>query len=333
MKAFRPHILHTHTAKAGFLGRLAACSLNLFRERARRIRTVHTFHGHVFAGYFGRAQTGAFAAMERALSRITDRILVLSPSQKADICLRFGAAAPEKVEVIPLGFDLARFREAGPNRDVLRRRYFGEGAPDYFIFGSIGRLTPVKNHVMLFEGMRRLLLQGGFDRVRLLVVGDGELRDALIRQVRDLRLRDRVVFCGWQKDMPACYEALDAVVLTSKNEGTPVVLIEAMAAGKPVIATRVGGVQDLLGPAVETPSKGVRVALRGILVESGDVEALSHALGYVSSGEGPLSALTHKARAYVMDRHTEERLFRDILALYYKLAAPSGPSRGPFPPA
>lgn len=333
MKAFRPQIVHTHTAKAGTLGRLAAFSQNLFRTGEKRIRTVHTFHGHVFSGYFNRATTAAFATIERQLSKITDRIIVLSPVQRADVCARLGVAVPEKVQVIPLGFDLSRFKGAAASRDALRTRYFGERASEVFIFGSIGRLTSVKDHALLLRGIRNLIDQGGVDRLRLLVVGDGELRGELTRQVRDLDLRDRVAFCGWQRDMPAFYDALDAVVLTSRNEGTPVTLIEAMAAGKPVIATSVGGVPDLLGREIEVPLEGVYEAERGILVPSGDVEALSRALMRVLSNGGRLSALTLRASAYVMERHSEERLFSDILALYHELAAPSSLSGEPSPPA
>ncbi|EFK95679.1 glycosyl transferase, group 1 [sediment metagenome] len=230
---FRPHIIHTHTAKAGTLGRLAGISQNAQRIFGQKIKLVHTFHGHVFHSYFSPLKTYAFIKIERFLARFTDRIIVISSSQERDICETYKIAKSHQVQVVPLGFDLSGFEKLSPPapRGVVS-------------VGIIGRLAPVKNHRMLFEAVKSLKEQGAGDAFEFRVVGDGELREALTREATDLGIEKNIVFTGWQKQMPEVYRKLDAVVLTSLNEGTPVSLIEAMASARPVIATAVGGVRD-----------------------------------------------------------------------------------------
>jgi glycosyltransferase involved in cell wall biosynthesis len=233
---FTPHIIHTHTAKAGFLGRLAGIGANARRIFGAKIKLVHTFHGHVFHSYFSSLKTSAFIQIERFLARFTDRIIAVSPSQAGDICEVYRIARPERVQVVPLGFDLSGFERLSPP------------APQgVFSVGIIGRLTPVKNHRMLFEAVKILNGQGEGHAFKFHVVGDGELREALTREAAALGIEKDVLFTGWQQEMAEVYRKLDAVVLTSLNEGTPVSLIEAMAAARPVIATDVGGVRDLMG--------------------------------------------------------------------------------------
>jgi glycosyltransferase involved in cell wall biosynthesis len=233
---FKPHVIHTHTAKAGTLGRLAGISVNAQRIFGRKIRLVHTFHGHVFHSYFSPLKTWAFMKIERFLAHFTDRIIVISATQEKDICERYRIVRPRQVQVVPLGFDLSGFERLGP-----------PPSQGIFSVGIIGRLTPVKNHRMLFEAVRILKDQGKDHSFNFVVVGDGELRETLTREAAALGIGKRVVFTGWQKEMPEVYGKLDVVVLTSLNEGTPVSLIEAMAGARPVIATDVGGVRDLMG--------------------------------------------------------------------------------------
>ena len=324
MKRFRPHIVHTHTAKAGTLGRLAAFTLNAARSPDRRIRLVHTFHGHVFHGYFNPLVTRGFTLIERALARVTDRIVVISPLQKKDICHTFGVAREEQVRVVPLGFDLAPFGGTCGRTGELLRRYFPDRPPETLMVGIIGRLTGVKNHRLLLDAVSRVRAAGYADRFRFLVVGDGELRGGLERRAAELDVGDMIAFCGWRRDMPSVFRGLDAVVLTSRNEGTPVALIEAMAAGRPVVSTDVGGVRDLLGNPVEDASGGVTVAERGILVPSEDGDALARALVFLADHHGLVPGLTLRGSEFVAARYSLDRLVRDMRLLYSEVLTQAG---------
>jgi glycosyltransferase involved in cell wall biosynthesis len=335
IREFTPHIIHTHTAKAGSLGRLAGISANVRRIFGTKIKLVHTFHGHVFHSYFSSLKTSAFIRIERFLARFTDRIIAVSASQARDICEVYKIARSERVQVVPLGFDLSGFERLSPP------------APHgVFSVGIIGRLTPVKNHRMLFEAVKILYGQGEDQAFKFHVVGDGDLREALTREATALGIEKNVLFTGWQQEMPEVYRKLDAVVLTSLNEGTPVSLIEAMAAARLVIATDVGGVRDLLGevgPSTQfkacsgsTPSEpraeargsrwvdkergqGYKLARRGILVSSGDSKALAEALLFVLR-EKPLAfEIAEQARSHALQTYSLERLARDMETLYEDL--------------
>jgi glycosyltransferase involved in cell wall biosynthesis len=329
---FKPHLIHTHTAKAGTLGRLAGISMNAQRIFGRRIRLVHTFHGHVFHSYFSPLKTWAFMKIERFLARFTDRIIVISATQEKDICERYRIAHPRQVQVVPLGFDLSGFEKLGP-------------PPSQRIFsvGIIGRLTAVKNHRMLFEAVRILKDQGKDHPFNFFVVGDGEFRETLTREAAALGIEKKVVFTGWQKEMPEVYGKLDAVVLTSLNEGTPVSLIEAMAGARPVIATDVGGVRDLMGEIdpstalqsgsgstrserraeargsgwVDTETgEGYKLARHGILVPSGDSQAMAKALLFAVTHRTLTIEMAERARKHVLQTYSLERLVGDMTALY-----------------
>jgi glycosyltransferase involved in cell wall biosynthesis len=302
---FNPHIIHTHTAKAGTLGRLAGISLNAQRLFGRKIRLVHTFHGHVFHSYFSARKTAAFVKIERFLARFTDRIIVISPSQERDIRDTYRVAQPALVQVVPLGFDLSGFER-------LRPPVFQE----VFSVGIVGRLTPVKNHRMLFEVVK-LLKERRMDHVfKFFVVGDGELKEDLIREVTELGIERSVRFTGWQKEMPEVYGQLDAVVLSSLNEGTPVSLIEAMASARPVIATDVGGVRDLMGEIDRETGEGYKLARHGILLPSGDTKAMAEALLFAVRERTVTTGMAERARKHVLEKYSLERLVRDMAGLY-----------------
>jgi len=302
---FRPHIIHTHTAKAGTLGRLAGISLNAQRVFGEKIRLVHTFHGHVFHSYFSSLKTLSFMHIERFLARFTDRIIVISSSQEKDICETYKIAKPRQVQIVPLGFDLSGFEKLSPPtpREPLS-------------VGIIGRLAPVKNHRMLFEAVKILKDQGADHAFKFFVVGDGELREELTRETATLGIEKNVLFTGWQKEMPEVYRKLDAVVLTSLNEGTPVSLIEAMAAARPVIATDVGGVRDLMGEIDTERGEGYKLALHGILLPSGDSKALAEALRFALRERALAAEIAERARKHVVHQYSLERLVRDMEALY-----------------
>lgn len=313
IRRFRPHILHTHTAKAGTLGRLAALSVN------RKIAAVHTFHGNVFSGYFSPLKSVIFKWIERLLAFGTDRIIVISQSQHREICRTHRIASPDSVRIVPLGFDLAPFLEAANRRDPkIRKQLLPETADDdnAFLVGCIGRLTAIKNHQMLIEAIKLLKRENRLGRLYVAVIGGGELEGALKRSAAALGVENRIRFCGWHADMPAVYGALDAVVLTSRNEGTPVTIIEAMAGAKPVAATHVGGVADLLGVPAGCTAEEFFAAKRGLLVPSDKPRALAEALLYLCQHPAQVDEMRVKAQKWVLEHYGIDRLVGDIRALY-----------------
>jgi glycosyltransferase involved in cell wall biosynthesis len=319
IKRFKPHIIHTHTAKAGTLGRFAAFSMNLGFGDKDKIKVVHTFHGHVFHGYFSLLKTFVFIQIERLLAKFTDRIVVISALQKRDICDRFRVVKRDKVSVIPLGFDLSGFSDCEKYRKIMRQKYISHEPCEAFFVGAIGRLTPVKNHSLLLQALKYLNDQGKGDPFRFLIVGDGELRAELIDEALDLGVRDQVIFVGWQRDMPPIYGALDAVVLTSKNEGTPVTLIEAMASGKPVVATDVGGVRDLLGGSKRGIRGGFELARNGILVPPGDAKTFADALLFIQENREICAQMVRNSTDFAVKQYSLKRLLDDIKSLYDEL--------------
>ena len=213
IRGFRPHIIHTHTAKAGTLGRLAAITMNMVSRSRNKIRIVHTFHGHTFHSYFNTIKVSIFVMIEKLLAKFTDRIVVISPLQKDDICHGYRIAKVQKVRVIPLGFDLSRFRNCENYRKTTREEYLTEESPDTFLVGMIGRLTDVKNHSLLLRTMKNLKDHGLLGSFRFLIVGDGELRSKIQNEAVNLGVRNAIVFTGWKRDLAPIYGALDAVVL------------------------------------------------------------------------------------------------------------------------
>ena len=319
IKRFRPHIIHTHTAKAGTLGRLAAVSISSAFWSGKRIRLVHTFHGHTFHSYFSPLKTLLFIQIERFLAKFTDRIIVISPLQRNDICYRYRIANNERVRILPLGFDLSTFSNCDKHPDNLRKRYLSSKSPETVLVGIIGRLAEVKNHCMLIDAAKHLQDRGKLDPFRFVVVGDGELRAELMKYAEDLRVQDAVMFTGWQRDMAPVYKALDILVLTSKNEGTPVTLIEAMAAKKPVVATDVGGVRDLMGNIREAMLNGFLLAENGILVPSEGGNTLANALLFLLKNREMSTQMVKRAQTFVHRQYSIERLLTDITLLYDEL--------------
>lgn len=232
----RPAIVHTHTAKAGTIGRLAAIT-------TRVPVVIHTFHGHVFDGYFPWAVTAFFKLVERALARSTDAVIAISEGQKHDLCVRHRIVNPEKVRVLPLGLDLDRFLEARSWAGAFREELGVDASTP--LIGFAGRLTEVKDPALLLAAFSKVDSPGP-RQPHLVVAGEGALRPRLESLADDLGIEKRTHFLGTRDDLDRVYADLDVVVLTSRNEGTPVSLIEAMAAGIPIVATDVGGVREVL---------------------------------------------------------------------------------------
>ena len=316
IKRFKPDILHTHTAKAGTLGRLAALSLRVPILTSKKIRVFHTFHGHTFHSYFSRLKTFIFILVERFLARFTDSIIVVSEQQKKDICDTFKIAPEKKVQVIRLGFDLSAYGKIAPHRKASLPNNGDRKNPDSLRVGIVGRLTPIKNHSMLLEAINHLSVSGKLDRFKFIVVGDGELKTILMKEAEKLNVKDAISFRGWQKDMPAIYSELDTVVLTSKNEGTPVAIIEAMAASRPVVATAVGGVPDLIGSINEKKPDGFQVGERGLILPSENAKALAGALLFVLENRKELKPMIRRAKEFAYADYSQQRLLNDIKTLY-----------------
>jgi glycosyltransferase involved in cell wall biosynthesis len=304
IRGVRPHILHTHTAKAGAVGRIAAA----LAGEARPPIVVHTFHGHVLRGYFDPATTAVFRSLERTLARTTTRLVAVSPEVRDDL-VALGVAPVEKFSVIRLGIDLDGRIAAAADGAGLRRLF---GVPsDEFVVGWIGRMTAIKRLQDVLESFRRLRERGV--AARLCLVGDGPDREQVEQVAHDLGVARHTLFVGYQREVAPYYALFDALVLPSANEGTPVVAIEALAAGKPVVATRVGGVPDV-----------VEDGRAGLLVEVGDVGALAAALERLARDPDLRRSLGEYGRERVVPRYRVERLVDDVDELYRELLRERG---------
>jgi glycosyltransferase involved in cell wall biosynthesis len=289
----KPDVVHTHTAKAGFVGRWAA-------KLAGVPVIVHTFHGHVFRGYFGAGTTRLFITLEQITSLISDRILTLTEGLRRELADEYRVARRERITVLPLGLDLQAFADAPRKSGTFRQQW---GIPlDAPLVGIAGRFVPVKNHALFLDAAAKIA------QVRpdayFVMVGDGELRAEAEAKIDALGLRGRVIITGWQRDLASAYADMDVFVISSVNEGTPVTVIEALSAGCPVVATAVGGLPDLL--------EGGRF---GALVPSENPEAMAQAV--VSMLDSPPD--TTDAQRAMIDRYGIDRLIDDMRALYRAL--------------
>jgi glycosyltransferase involved in cell wall biosynthesis len=250
----QPDIVHTHTAKAGFVGRLAA-------RLAGVPYIFHTYHGHIFHSYFGAAKTRFYIALERFGGALSTRIIAVSPNLQREIGQVYRIAPLHKVAMVTPGYDLSALRDLKrPSGDFRARFGIPETVP---LIGIVGRLVPIKHHALFLAAM--VSVARAMPEARFAIIGDGELRDALEAQAAALGMAQAVVFTGWQDDLPSIYGALDCLVLCSKNEGLPSAVIEALVTGVPVVATAVGGVVDMLADG------------RGALVPPNDAAALAAA--------------------------------------------------------
>lgn len=295
MRRWQPDIIHTHTAKAGFVGRMAA-------RLAGVPLVLHTFHGHVFHGYFGVAKTRRFIQLEKFCARMSDRLITISPHLRQEIA-SYGIADAAQIEVIPLGLELQAMK-CLPTRGFLRTQL---GLTESVgLIAAVGRLVPIKN-IHLFLDAAAIAHQQN-PQIRFALIGDGELRQELEAYAQKLGISDAVIFTGWRRDLPQIYADLDAVVISSNNEGTPASLIEAMAAGCPVISTRVGGVPDLVSDR-ET----------GRLVPPQDAHSLAEAMLNIFQSPAQTRQMAERAREFALDKFNCQRLIADIDRLYQDL--------------
>jgi glycosyltransferase involved in cell wall biosynthesis len=303
----RPHIVHTHAAKGGTLGRLAALAAGTGRRQ--RPILVHTYHGHSLTGYFSPRSAAIYRHIEQQLARRTDRLIAVSDEVRDEL-VEIGVAPADHFEVVPLGFDLGPFEVAPADRDRRRERLRGELdiAPDDQLVTLIGRLVPIKRVDRFLRVARSLAAQR--PGLHFLVVGDGELREQLQASPEALELDGRLTWAGFRRDIPDVCFASDAVVLTSDNEGTPVSLIEARAAGTPVVATRVGGVASV-----------VRHRAGGLVVDPNDERAMAAAVARMlddpTAGELARAASHEVVRTFSLDALVErvDTLYRQLLGV------------------
>jgi glycosyltransferase involved in cell wall biosynthesis len=301
----RPHILHTHTAKAGAIGRLAA----LLAGDARPPIIVHTYHGHVLRGYFDPFRTALFRKIETSLARISTALIAVSPQVRDDL-VQLGVAPKEKFAVVRLGIGLDERIPAEQNGGGETRRLLGI-PPERFTVGWVGRMTGIKRTDDVLLALRKLREQG-VDAV-LCMVGDGPDREHVELEARRLGIVKHTLFLGYQEEVAPYFAAFDAMVLPSANEGTPVTAIEALAAGRPVVATRVGGVPDV-----------IREGVHGFLVEPGDVDALADRLATLARDRGLRERMGAAGRERVLPRYAVERLIDDMDHLYRSLLEAKG---------
>ncbi|MCC6767444.1 MAG: glycosyltransferase [Bacteroidia bacterium] len=310
IKDFKPDIVHTHASKAGTIGRLAASNLNV-------PVILHTFHGHVFHSYFGKAKTLMYKNIERNLARRSSAIIAISEKQKAELCLIHRICKPDKIRVVPLGFDLTRFTvDMDLKRKTFRARY--GVAEDEIAIGIIGRIVPVKNHRLFLEAAAKVL--GTTTRkVRFFIIGDGEDRLRVEAIASDLGIKyvdatisnekAPLVFTSWMKEIDVVCAGLDIVALTSLNEGTPVSLIEAQAANKPIVSTNVGGIENVV-------VEGVTALLSA---SKTDPTQFAEHLKNLIENDALRADMSRVGWEHVRNKFHFTRLIRDMSALYYEL--------------
>lgn len=320
IKEFKPDIVHTHAAKAGAVGRMAAADLGVKA-------IVHTFHGHVFHSYFGPIRTALYKNIERFLARRSSRIVAISDKQKTELVDEHRITTRDKVSVIPLGFDLDRFHTDQNAKRALFRKVYGV-ADDEIAIGIIGRLVPIKNHDLFLEVIARVSRRTG-KRLRAFIVGDGEERDRLQQRVEEMGLTQvqgpyfnghgfghgvngkplvvnaTITFTSWIKEVDIVNAGVDIVMLTSLNEGTPVSLIEAQAANRPVISTRVGGIENV-----------VLADRTALLSPSGDAGSLEDHLIKLVEDEQLRKRMGQGGWEHVRDRFHYTRLVQDTDTMY-----------------
>ena len=309
IKEFKPDIVHTHAAKAGTIGRLAA-----YNSKVPII--VHTFHGHVFHSYFNKAKTTLFKNIERNLASKSTKIIAISEKQKYELGTIHRICRPEKLEVIPLGFDLSRFQEnIEEKRAIFRKQY--NIADDEIAIGIIGRIVPVKNHELFVRAWKEVS-DKTTKKIRAFIVGDGEDRAKTEALAKELGLsictenfensKCSLTFTSWIKDVDVVNAGIDIVALSSLNEGTPVSLIEAQAGNNPVVSTKVGGIENV-----------VMHNKTGLLSEVGDTHGYAVNLLKIIEDDLLRTQMQKEGWESVREKFHYTRLVKDMDKLYSKL--------------
>ncbi|MBA3707034.1 MAG: glycosyltransferase [Bacteroidetes bacterium] len=308
IQEFKPDIVHTHASKAGTLGRLAAISCGV-------PIIIHTFHGHVFHSYFGKLQTAFYKNIERYLARKSTAIIAISEMQKQELTDVYHICKANKVRVISLGFDLSKFQMNSEEKRIsFRTRY--NIADEEIAICIIGRLVPVKNHVLFLEGLK-IISEKTSQKIRAFIIGDGEAREAIEQKAKELSIsfidgtkenkNVLLTFTSWIKEIDVALAGSDIVALTSFNEGTPVSLIEAQAANKPIVSTRVGGIENVV--SVET----------ALLCSNNNVIEFSDQLLKLLENAELRATMGKKGWIHVKEKFHYTRLIKDMENFYKQL--------------
>lgn len=309
IRKFQPDIVHTHGSKPGALGRIAAHQLKV-------PVMVHTFHGHVFHSYFSPFKTRFYIMLERWLAKFSTRLIALSNHQKKELAEKYRIAPLEKIEVIPIGIQLNSFFD---NQESKRKRFRNQyGLEEGRIaVGIIGRLVPIKNHIMFLDAFALARSKTAFPMTAF-IVGDGEMRNELesYAKSKELKIADAtkemsdgdVVFTSWQKKVDWVYAGLDIVCLTSLNEGTPVSVIEAQAAGKPVVSTVCGGINDV-----------VRDGETVFLTPAKDIEYFARRLQELTENATLRKEMGLKGRQWAIHQNSPEKMAEETKKLFVEL--------------
>nr|WP_299206745.1 glycosyltransferase [uncultured Brumimicrobium sp.] len=299
LQEIQPDIVHTHASKAGFLGRAAAISLNI-------PVVVHTFHGHVFHSYFGPLKTGLFKQIERYLARKSTGIIAISALQKKELVEVHKIAPANKVQVIPLGFDLKKFSEdTDAKRKQIRQEYGLKD--DEVAIAIVGRLAPVKDHDYFLQVIENVLSSTEVP-IRVFIVGDGSEKEHIQQKVAAINQKHpgSIIMTSWIFDISTFNQGMDIVCLTSRNEGTPVSIIEAQASGLSVVATDVGGVRDILADGQA-----------GFVIKRENIETYIDKLRLLIEDPSLRNKFANFGKQSVMDKFSYHRLVKDMSS-YYK---------------
>jgi glycosyltransferase involved in cell wall biosynthesis len=304
---FKPDIVHTHASKPGALGRWAAHQMGV-------PVIIHTFHGHVFHSYFNPAKTKFYKSLERKLAKVSTRIIAISEKQKEELSIDHEICPAEKIEVIPLGFDLNRFQDGIAKKREVFREEFSLAEEDIAV-SIVGRLVPIKNHELFLDSMKWVKERIN-RKIKGFIVGDGESRTHLENYCAEIGLTYSsdseddldIYFTSWVKNVDFVNSGSDIIALTSKNEGTPVSLIEAQAGNRAIVSTRVGGIEDVV-----IPDK------TALLSDPNNKEAFQQNLLKLASDDDLRRELGERGWSFVKDKFHYERLARDVAALYERL--------------
>lgn len=307
IQEYKPDIVHTHASKSGAVGRLAARSCNV-------PLIVHTFHGHVFHSYFSPFMSKMIVRFERFFARRTDAIIAISDSQKHELTEVYKIAPPEKVFTVPLGFNLDKYSVDQDTKKIIFRNKYGFDKSE-LIIGIVGRLVPIKNHDMFLE-MAAIVKSRTNKNIRFAIIGDGESRPGIEKKSAELGLsysyfitnpktKTDILVTSWETEIDQALAGLDIVVLTSNNEGTPVSLIEAQSAYKPVVSTNVGGVEDIVIHG-ET----------GFITDVGDVNAFANYVVTLIEDAALREKMGKSGYDNVIKRYSKQRLINDMKKLY-----------------
>ena len=309
IREFNPDIVHTHASKAGTLGRLAA-------YHCRVPVIVHTFHGHVFHSYFGKLKTTFYKNIERFLAKRSTMIVAISDKQKEELSRIHRICTENKITVIPLGFDLSKFQINQEEKRKNFRSMYGI-ADDELVISIIGRLVNVKNHPLFLEAIK-IISAKTTKKIRAFIIGDGEDRSSIEARARELELpfsdalkkkeTTLLTFTSWIKDIDVALAGSDIVTLTSFNEGTPVSLIEAQAANKPIVTTNVGGIENVVLPDVTA-----------LLCANNDIEQFSSQLLKVVESKELQRSMAEHGWKHVKEKFHYTRLVSDMEKMYKKL--------------